>query len=173
MTSNSGSSSHDGATAAAAAAADDSDGQMSPQQRQQQLRRQTLVNPQRPEALTGSFLSMIDRPSLHVITVSQTEMLERFERANHMLSNFNELSLGRFRQLSGEFRQHQQTLDELRKDLELVFKRINNIKRLTERAYPEHYAASVAAVGELVPLSQAASEHDLASNTTTQSAANQ
>ena len=50
--------------------------------------------------------------------------LQRFEKTNEMLLNFNALSKGRYETTQQEFRKHTLLLSSMKKDLDAVFKRI-------------------------------------------------
>lgn len=50
--------------------------------------------------------------------------LDRFEKTNEMLINFNGLSNVRLQQMNERFLQHTRTLVEMKKDLDSVFRRI-------------------------------------------------
>ena len=53
--------------------------------------------------------------------------LQRFEKTNEMLLNFNALSKGRYETTQQEFRKHTLLLSSMKKDLDAVFKRIRYI----------------------------------------------
>ena len=50
--------------------------------------------------------------------------MERFEKTNEMLVNFNQLSSSRYESLVKDFHAHTQLLEDMRNDLDNVFKRI-------------------------------------------------
>lgn len=50
--------------------------------------------------------------------------LDRFEKTNEMLLNFNNLSSVRMQQMSERFLHHTRTLVEMKKDLDSIFRRI-------------------------------------------------
>lgn len=50
--------------------------------------------------------------------------LDRFEKTNEMLLNFNNLSSLRMQQMSERFAHHTRTLVEMKKDLDSIFRRI-------------------------------------------------
>ena len=50
--------------------------------------------------------------------------LQRFEKTNEMLVNFNHLSTVRFASTCEEFKRHTRTLTQMKTDLDSVFKRI-------------------------------------------------
>lgn len=65
--------------------------------------------------------------------------LQRFEKTNEMLSNCNTLSSTRLERASKDFRNHINYLTELKKDLEVVFKRIRIIKSKLSKQNPEAF----------------------------------
>lgn len=58
---------------------------------------------------------------LHVVVYSR---LDRFEKTNEMLINFNGLSNVRLQQMNEHFLMHTRTLIEMKKDLDSIFRRI-------------------------------------------------
>ena len=50
--------------------------------------------------------------------------LDRFEKTNEMLLNFNNLSSLRMQQMNERFLHHTKTLVEMKKDLDSIFRRI-------------------------------------------------
>lgn len=50
--------------------------------------------------------------------------LDRFEKTNEMLLNFNNLSSARLQQMSERFLHHTRTLVEMKRDLDSIFRRI-------------------------------------------------
>jgi len=50
--------------------------------------------------------------------------LDRFEKTNEMLINFNGLSNVRLQQMNEHFLMHTRTLIEMKKDLDSIFRRI-------------------------------------------------
>ena len=50
--------------------------------------------------------------------------LDRFEKTNEMLANFNNLSSARLQQMSERFLHHTRTLVEMKRDLDSIFRRI-------------------------------------------------
>ena len=50
--------------------------------------------------------------------------LDRFEKTNEMLLNFNNLSSARLQQMNERFLHHTKTLVEMKKDLDSIFRRI-------------------------------------------------
>lgn len=56
--------------------------------------------------------------------------LDRFEKTNEMLLNFNNLSCVRMQQMNERFLHHTRTLVEMKKDLDSIFRRIRWAGRL-------------------------------------------
>lgn len=54
--------------------------------------------------------------------------LQRFEKTNEMLTNCNALSASRLKQAGVEFKKHTQLLLDMKKDLDIIFKKIRNLK---------------------------------------------
>ncbi|NWX17916.1 KXDL1 protein, partial [Aegotheles bennettii] len=66
--------------------------------------------------------------------------LDRFEKTNEMLLNFNNLSSLRMQQMSERFLHHTRTLVEMKKDLDSIFRRIRTLKGKLAKQYPEAFS---------------------------------
>ncbi len=74
---------------------------------------------------------------------AQKKMLQRFEKTNEMLTNVNSLSATRLERAQNDFKKHTQNIVEMKKDLELIFKRIRNIKAKLALQLPLAYSQAV------------------------------
>uniref|UniRef100_A0A2K5LV08 KxDL motif-containing protein 1 n=1 Tax=Cercocebus atys TaxID=9531 RepID=A0A2K5LV08_CERAT len=72
----------------------------------------------------GRILSMVNTDDVNAIILAQKNMLDRFEKTNEMLLNFNNLSSARLQQMSERFLHHTRTLVEMKRDLDSIFRRI-------------------------------------------------
>ncbi|KAK2491358.1 hypothetical protein MC885_019502 [Smutsia gigantea] len=70
------------------------------------------------------ILSMVNTDDVNAIILAQKNMLDRFEKTNEMLLNFNNLSSVRLQQMSERFVHHTRTLVEMKRDLDSIFRRI-------------------------------------------------
>lgn len=75
--------------------------------------------------------------------------LDRFEKTNEMLLNFNNLSSVRLQQMSERFVHHTRTLVDMKRDLDSIFRRIRwplpqsssgPTACLTRTPFPNHYS---------------------------------
>ncbi|TRY54812.1 hypothetical protein DNTS_001779 [Danionella cerebrum] len=83
------------------------------------------------------MLSMVNSEDVNAIIQAQRHMLDRFEKTNEMLINFNGLSGVRLQQMSEHFQAHTRTLTEMKKDLDSIFRRIRTLKGKVAKQYPE------------------------------------
>ena len=65
--------------------------------------------------------------------------LQRFEKTNEMLVNCNTLSQVHLQKANVEFKKHAQLLNEIKRDLENIFKRIKTMKAKAATQYPHQY----------------------------------
>uniref|UniRef100_UPI004038C16A kxDL motif-containing protein 1 isoform X3 n=1 Tax=Callospermophilus lateralis TaxID=76772 RepID=UPI004038C16A len=72
------------------------------------------------------ILSMVNTDDVNAIILAQKNMLDRFEKTNEMLLNFNNLSSARLQQMSERFLHHTRTLVEMKRDLDSIFRRISS-----------------------------------------------
>lgn len=69
--------------------------------------------------------------------------LQRFEKTNEMLTNCNALSASRLKLIGPEFKKHTQTLNDMKKDLDYIFKKIRVIKNKLSAQYPDAFAEAL------------------------------
>ncbi|XP_063955766.1 kxDL motif-containing protein 1-like [Lytechinus pictus] len=100
------------------------------------------------DAFLDSLLSMVNQEDMIAILKAQSQMLDRFEKTNEMLSNFNRLSAKRYEKTFEQFKEHTETLLTMKKDLDTVFRRIRALKKKLATDYPR---AFVAALEDIVP----------------------
>ncbi|ESO88123.1 hypothetical protein LOTGIDRAFT_234693 [Lottia gigantea] len=86
------------------------------------------------------LLNQVNSNDVWSMKVLQREMLSRFEKTNEMLINFNMLSSSRYNVTAEDFRKHTLMLYDMKKDLDLVFKRIRVLKQRLSKTYPEAFA---------------------------------
>ena len=83
------------------------------------------------------ILSIGNVDDVNAITLAQKNMLDRFEKTNEMLANFNNLSSACLQQMSEPFLHHARTLVEMKRDLDSIFRRIGTLKGKLARQHPE------------------------------------
>ncbi|XP_017329547.2 kxDL motif-containing protein 1 isoform X2 [Ictalurus punctatus] len=86
------------------------------------------------------MLSMVNSEDVNAIIQAQRHMLDRFEKTNEMLINFNGLSNVRLQQMNDRFLLHTRTLIEMKKDLDSVFRRIRTLKGKIAKQYPNAFS---------------------------------
>ncbi|XP_023390257.1 kxDL motif-containing protein 1 isoform X6 [Pteropus vampyrus] len=86
------------------------------------------------------ILSMVNVDDINAIILAQKNMLDRFEKTNEMLVNFNNLSSVRLQQMSERFLHHTKTLVEMKRDLDSIFRRIRMLKGKLARQHPEAFS---------------------------------
>nr|XP_036305779.1 kxDL motif-containing protein 1 isoform X2 [Pipistrellus kuhlii] len=89
------------------------------------------------------ILSMVNVDDVNAIILAQKNMLDRFEKTNEMLVNFNNLSNARLQQMNERFLHHTRTLMEMKRDLDSIFRRIRTLKGKLARQYPEAFSHAV------------------------------
>ncbi|XP_006876372.1 PREDICTED: kxDL motif-containing protein 1 [Chrysochloris asiatica] len=85
-------------------------------------------------------LSMVNADDVNAIILAQKNMLDRFEKTNEMLLNFNNLSSARLQQMNERFLHHTRTLVEMKRDLDSIFRRIRTLKGKLARQHPEAFS---------------------------------
>ncbi|XP_076465089.1 uncharacterized protein LOC143296938 isoform X2 [Babylonia areolata] len=89
----------------------------------------------------GAMMQQVNTEDVANMVQVQRGMLQRFEKTNEMLINFNQLSSTRYEASVKDFQQHTQLLYDMKKDLDSIFKRIRVLKQRLSKSYPEAFAA--------------------------------
>ncbi|NWY35786.1 KXDL1 protein, partial [Pheucticus melanocephalus] len=98
------------------------------------------MEPSASQVFCGRVLGMVNAEDVNAIILAQKNMLDRFEKTNEMLLNFNNLSSVRMQQMSERFLHHTRTLVEMKKDLDSIFRRIRTLKGKLAKQYPEAFS---------------------------------
>ncbi|XP_021368610.1 kxDL motif-containing protein 1-like [Mizuhopecten yessoensis] len=92
-------------------------------------------------AFTEALMGQIKGADVGAMVELQRDMLSRYEKTNEMLINFNMLSSTRFDATSQSFRNHTLLLYDMKKDLDVVFRRIRILKQRLGKLYPDAFSA--------------------------------
>ncbi|KAI1301893.1 KxDL motif-containing protein 1 [Halotydeus destructor] len=87
-------------------------------------------------SLVCGLTNLIDENDVSEIIVSQRQILARFEKANEMLVNCNALATFRFDATNRDLRAHTEKLLYLKKEIDMIFKRIRSLKTKLSQQYP-------------------------------------
>ncbi|XP_064031142.1 kxDL motif-containing protein 1 [Pogoniulus pusillus] len=98
------------------------------------------MEPTASQVFCGRVLGMVNAEDVNAIILAQKNMLDRFEKTNEMLLNFNNLSSVRMQQMHERFLHHTKTLVEMKKDLDSIFRRIRTLKGKLAKQYPEAFS---------------------------------
>ncbi|XP_061578075.1 kxDL motif-containing protein 1 [Cololabis saira] len=100
-----------------------------------------MVEPTPSDVFCNKMLSMVNSEDVNAIIQAQRHMLDRFEKTNEMLINFNGLSNVRLQQMNERFLLHTRTLVEMKKDLDSIFRRIRTLKGKVAKQYPDAFSS--------------------------------
>ncbi|XP_017043493.1 kxDL motif-containing protein CG10681 [Drosophila ficusphila] len=92
------------------------------------------------EAFIQSLAGMVNQGDVETMIRAQKQMLQRFEKTNEMLLNCNALSQSRLKSASEDFKRHVKCLNDMKKDLDYIFRKIRVIKQKLQLQYPAIYA---------------------------------
>lgn len=81
-----------------------------------------------PEVFVQGLAGIVNQGDVEVMIRAQKQMLQRFEKSNEMLVNCNALSANRLKLAGEEFKKHTKQLNDMKKDLDYIFKKIRSIK---------------------------------------------
>lgn len=99
-----------------------------------------MTEPTASGVFCNRMLSMVNSEDVNAIIQAQRHMLDRFEKTNEMLINFNGLSNVRLQQMNEHFLVHTRTLVEMKKDLDSIFRRIRMLKGKIGKQYPDAFS---------------------------------
>lgn len=74
--------------------------------------------------------------------------LQRFEKTNEMLLNCNALSAGRIKAATDDFKKYTKLINDMKRDLDHIFKKVRTIKSKVSSQYPEAMAQMQAKIAE-------------------------
>jgi len=103
-----------------------------------------------PEVFVQGLAGFIQQQDVEAMIRAQKQMLQRFEKTNEMLVNCNALSQIHLQKANQEFKRHIQLLNEVKKDLDNIFKRVKALKAKAASQYPEAYKEAVSQIQEPV-----------------------
>ncbi|KAI8495927.1 KxDL motif-containing protein 1 [Branchiostoma belcheri] len=89
-----------------------------------------------------SLVDLVNDDDVNAVLQAQRHMVNRFEKTNEMLQSFNTLSSIRFDETQEMFKKHTQTLLDMKKDLDHIFRRIRELKGKVSKQYPEAFQAA-------------------------------
>lgn len=92
-----------------------------------------------PEVFIQGLAGIVNQQDVEAMIRAQKQMLQRFEKTNEMLTNCNALSVNRLKTAGSEFKKHTQLLLDMKKDLDIIFKRIRVLKSKLSTQYPEGF----------------------------------
>ncbi|KAM4707455.1 kxDL motif-containing protein 1 isoform 2-T2 [Discoglossus pictus] len=95
-----------------------------------------VMEPTASGVFCSRILNMVNSEDVNAIILAQRHM---FEKTNEMLLNFNGLSNTRLQQMNDRFLHHTRTLVEMKKDLDIIFRRIRMLKGKLSKQYPESF----------------------------------
>nr|CAG4642761.1 EOG090X0CBU [Evadne anonyx] len=96
-----------------------------------------------PEVFVQGLAGFIQQQDVEAMIRAQKQMLQRFEKTNEMLVNCNALSQIHLQKANQEFKRHIQLLNEVKRDLDNIFKRVKALKAKAALQYPESYKEAV------------------------------
>lgn len=99
-----------------------------------------MTEPTASGVFCNRMLSMVNSEDVNAIIQAQRHMLDRFEKTNEMLINFNGLSNVRLQQVNEHFLVHTRTLVEMKRDLDSIFRRIRTLKGKIGKQYPDAFS---------------------------------
>ena len=70
----------------------------------------------------------MNQPDVEMMVRAQKKMLQRFEKTNEMLLNVNSLSATRLERAQNDFKKHTAVVEDMKKDLDFVFRKIRTIR---------------------------------------------
>ncbi|XP_053688191.1 kxDL motif-containing protein CG10681 [Sabethes cyaneus] len=92
------------------------------------------------EVFVQGLAGLVNQTDVEIVIRAQKQMLQRFEKTNEMLLNCNALSQSRLKIAAEDFKKHTKLLNDMKKDLDYIFKKIRNIKSKLGAQYPQAFA---------------------------------
>jgi len=95
-----------------------------------------------PEVFVQGLAGFINQQDVELMIRAQKQMLQRFEKTNEMLVNCNALSQVHLQKANQEFKKHIVLLNDVKKDLDNIFKRVRVLKSKIAAQYPQSFKGS-------------------------------
>ncbi|XP_055371963.1 kxDL motif-containing protein CG10681 isoform X2 [Condylostylus longicornis] len=95
------------------------------------------------EVFIQGLAGIVNQSDVESMIRAQKHMLQRFEKTNEMIVNCNALSVNRLKVASEDFKKHVKLLNDMKKDLDYIFRKIRNIRTKISQQYPEAYAEAL------------------------------
>lgn len=89
------------------------------------------------------FTDLVHHDNVQDIREKQCQMLHILELSNSKLGSLNDISERTFEQNVVDFRHHIKMLQDMKKQLDSIFRRIRSLKGRVALAYPQAYAAAI------------------------------
>uniref|UniRef100_A0A914LUC7 KxDL domain-containing protein n=1 Tax=Meloidogyne incognita TaxID=6306 RepID=A0A914LUC7_MELIC len=100
-------------------------------------------SPPREENFIESLNSQVDKSNIEEIIKTQKRSLERFEKTNEMLGNCCILAEKRLEKAKKEFALNKEQILQAKQDLDFIFRKIFNFKKILAKEYPKEYEEEV------------------------------
>ncbi|XP_031571167.1 uncharacterized protein LOC116305413 [Actinia tenebrosa] len=101
------------------------------------------------DSFCNTMCAMMSKPDIEKIGQLQLETLTRFQEMNTKFNNFNRYSFERYEQLNIHFQSHTRMIVDMKKDLDIIFRRIRNLKTKLARQYDNAFAVTSANIQKL------------------------
>eukprot|EP01111_Echinosteliopsis_oligospora_P002873 TRINITY_DN1456_c0_g1_i2.p1 TRINITY_DN1456_c0_g1~~TRINITY_DN1456_c0_g1_i2.p1 ORF type:complete len:351 (-),score=110.97 TRINITY_DN1456_c0_g1_i2:83-1135(-) len=100
-----------------------------------------IPQPQPPQPVNTAFgqeiNSLINQNEINSLLLTQAEIYQQFIDCNHTLETFNDFSNTMYMSLSVEYDKHTRMLKEIKRDLDIVFRRIRQTKTMLASKFPD------------------------------------
>nr|CAG4650440.1 EOG090X0CBU [Sida crystallina] len=103
-----------------------------------------------PEVFVQGVAGFVNQSDVEAMIRAQKQMLQRFEKTNEMLVNCNALSHAHLLKANQEFKKHITLLNEVKKDLDNIFKRVRALKSKVANQYPQAFKEATSQVPPVV-----------------------
>lgn len=91
------------------------------------------------EAFLEKLTSMMHQDNVIAIRQEQSQMMNDLEVANWKLASLNDISETTFNNCAADFKHCTKTLQDMKKQLDSIFRRIRTLKLKAATTYPEAY----------------------------------
>ena len=102
----------------------------------------TVSGSQGLEVFLEKLTDLMHHDNVVSIRQEQSQMMRHLEVANWKLASLNEISETTFNKCATDFRHHTKMLQDMKKQLDSIFRRIRNLKLKVATMYPEAYAVA-------------------------------
>jgi len=87
------------------------------------------------DAFVHQISHLVNKENVETLSNLQTVILEELQKSNQTITSFNDFSVGAYNTILKDYERRTKLLKEMKRDLEIIFRKIRNIKTKIQEKY--------------------------------------